>query len=75
MTSLTDDLIAELLAPQQALQVVPQEGPLRFFDVEMRCANRGCSSPTYCKVQGVPRCFVHALHVLNEMLVAKGVMT
>jgi len=48
---------------------VPQQyGPLRQFDREMRCACRGCSSSTFYKVCGVPRCMTHALRELNLML-------
>lgn len=50
-----------------------QVGPLRWVDKDMRCASRGCSSPTTCKVQGVPYCLMHALRRLNEMLVEQGV--
>jgi hypothetical protein len=49
-----------------------QVGPLRFHDKEMRCSNRGCGSPTYLKVQGVPRCGTHSLIELNAMLVEAG---
>lgn len=52
----------------------PQKGPLRFFDKEMRCANRGCGSPTHLKVEGIQRCMAHALDRLNEMLVERGVL-
>lgn len=45
-----------------------QMGPLRWFDKEMRCTERRCGSPTYCKVVGIPLCTMHALTRLNEML-------
>jgi hypothetical protein len=48
--------------------VPPQYGPLRQFDREMRCASRGCGSPTHFKVSGIPRCSIHALRELNDML-------
>ena len=80
--ALSNDQITELLKPVTHSVTVkkgttgrtlpPQEGPLRFFDKEMRCSSRGCSSATYAKVQGVPRCSIHALHELNEMLVGAG---
>jgi hypothetical protein len=50
----------------------PQIGPLRFSDVECLCSSRRCSSPTYMKVQGAPKCMMHALIELNEMLVGAG---
>lgn len=56
----------------------PQTGPLRFSDTEMLCTMRRCNSPTYMKVQGAPKCMMHALIELNEMLVGagfKGVVT
>lgn len=52
-----------------------QFGPLRWYDVEMRCAARRCNSPTYCKVDGIPNCTMHALKRLNDVIVqltAKG---
>lgn len=53
--------------------IVEQFGPLRRYDKEMRCASRGCGSSTFFKVRNVPRCMIHALRELNEMLVALGV--
>ena len=50
-----------------------QYGPLRWFDKEMRCASRGCGSSTYCKLRNVPRCLMHALREMNEMLRELGV--
>jgi len=68
----TDDITIDKLLeePERPKQV----GPLRRHDKEMRCANRGCGSPTYLRVQGVSRCSVHALNELNEMLVEAGFM-
>ena len=55
---------------------IPQQvGPLRRVDKEMRCASRGCNSPTYYKLQGIQYCSVHCLNIMNEMLVAKGVLS
>jgi hypothetical protein len=49
----------------------PQFGPLRWFDTEMRCASRGCSSPTVLQLNGIPRCSVHVLRIMNEMLTSE----
>ena len=55
---------------------IPQQvGPLRRKDTEMRCASRGCNSPTYYKFQGIPYCSVHVIRIMNEMLVTKGVLS
>lgn len=62
------------LKPPQTVSrfLVPvQHGPLRWHDTADRCASRGCGSETYCKVSGIPRCTMHALQELNEMLVEK----
>jgi hypothetical protein len=48
---------------------VPQNGPLRLYDYEMRCASLGCNSPTYFKVEGAPRCAMHALKELNQLVI------
>ena len=53
--------------------VPPQTGPFRFFDTEMRCASRGCGSPTRYKLQGIPYCSVHVMRKMNEMLIELGV--
>ena len=51
-----------------------QFGPLRYFEKTLRCASRGCSSPTHYKVSGIPYCPIpHALNKLNEMLLELGV--
>lgn len=52
-----------------------QVGPLRRYDNEMRCASRGCNSPTYYKLQGIQYCSVHVIRIMNDMLVAKGVLS
>jgi hypothetical protein len=44
------------------------DGPLKYFDQEMRCGLRGCTSPTHFKVEGIPRCSIHALNELNDMV-------
>lgn len=57
-----------------------QSGPLRWFDKEMRCLNDGefsgrrvvCHAPTYCKVNGIPKCTTHAMKELNQMLIERG---
>lgn len=50
-----------------------QEGPLRYWDATLRCASKGCSSPTHWKLQGVPYCYIHAMRKMNIMLVSFGV--
>ena len=50
-----------------------QHGPLRRHDNTLRCASRGCSSPTTFSVMMVPRCYIHALLEMNEMLYGFGV--
>jgi hypothetical protein len=74
---LSDELVEELMVdePKCLVHKMPpmQNGPLRHFDREMRCANRGCSSPTHFKVRGISRCMKHALLELNYMLVSMGI--
>ena len=61
--------IKALLEPKQVgYPSPPQFGPLRWFDKEMRCASRGCGSPTYIQLESIPRCSMHALKKMNEML-------
>lgn len=51
----------------------PQNGPIRWIDKEHRCVSKGCSSPTYLKLQGVSFCLMHTLKKCNEMLIELGV--
>jgi hypothetical protein len=67
--SLTLDEVQSLLAPKPKYEALRQNGPLRWFDREMRCASRGCGSSTYCKVESVPYCTTHALRKLNELVI------
>ena len=62
-------------APEKVRRfVVPEQfGPLRWIDIPGNCACRGCTSQTYCKVNGIYRCMMHALQELNEMLSEKEV--
>lgn len=54
-------------------KVPEQKGPVRFYDDTLRCASRGCSSPTHFKVQGVAYCMTHVVWKLNDMLLERGV--
>jgi hypothetical protein len=49
-----------------------QTGPIRYYDKEMRCASRGCSAPTYIKINGIAKCYAHALRDANTMLQEAG---
>lgn len=70
--ALTDKQITELLKLKpQGYPIPPQFGPLRWFETEMRCASRGCSSPTSLQLEGIPRCSVHAIRLMNEMLTSE----
>src|SRR5262245_39516710 len=59
---LTDDFVDDLLKPD----------PIQWFDTEMRCAERGCSAPTYIKLEGIPRCIMHTIYRCNELLKRGG---
>jgi hypothetical protein len=61
---------------------IEQHGPLRYYDIEMRCLKktvggdnftRTCGSPTHFKLQGVAYCMIHCLVQMNELLIGKGV--
>jgi hypothetical protein len=71
------EIEALLSEPQESKEYqwprVEQKGPLRQFDNEMRCASRGCRSPTHFKVKGIPYCMIHAMRKLNDMLIELGV--
>ena len=50
----------------------PPKNPLSaitWVDGPLRCASRGCSSPTYCKVEGIPYCMKHSLDKMDEIIV------
>jgi hypothetical protein len=72
---LTTEQIQALISGQQRQRQfdnphrIPQNGPLRWYDYEMRCASLGCNSPTYAKVEGAPRCAMHALKELNQIAI------
>ena len=50
----------------------PSIGPLRYSETERRCSSRGCGVMTHYAVQGAPKCTIHALTELNDMLVNQG---
>jgi len=58
MKELADDFIDDLLTPD----------PIQFFDWNLRCASRGCGSPTCRTLYGVPYCMPHILDKCNEIL-------
>jgi hypothetical protein len=76
--ALDDEAVTRLLALKDRTGVSrqprtnPAIGPLRYSETERRCSSRGCGSMTHYAVQGAPKCTIHALTELNEMLVHQG---
>ena len=69
ITPLTAEEITALLEPQEVVRESTQTSKfVRWFDKELRCASRGCRSPTYCKLEGVPYCTMHIIHHMDQML-------
>jgi hypothetical protein len=72
--------------PQKRFPAPPQEGPLRYYENEMRCVvagyynyedgnkvwvkTQGCHASTHYKFLGKPVCSTHALREMNELLIA-----
>ena len=54
-------------------KVPEQKGPVRFFDETLRCASRGCSSPTHFKLQGVAYCTIHLIWKMNDKFLEMGI--
>lgn len=68
-----DRLLAVKNKPKAGTYTAPQIGPLRYIEGMTRhCSSRGCMCPAHYAVQGAPKCTVHALQELNEMLVSAG---
>jgi hypothetical protein len=72
-TPLSMEDIGALLAPKdktaqvQAPHARPmQAGLLNWMNEFERCASRGCGSPTFIRVLGVPYCTSHALNFINQ---------
>jgi hypothetical protein len=47
------------------------DGPTKYYDATLRCASKGCSSPTHYKIEGIARCHSHAIIELNDLLCAR----
>lgn len=45
-----------------------QLGPLKWAEDTKPCCSRGCTSPTFIRVRGIPYCTSHALNVLNAII-------
>jgi hypothetical protein len=71
LTEISAETIAKL-TESTTYPVPEQHGPLRYYDKEMRCASRGCSSPTHWMLQGVPKCWIHCMNQMNDMLAELG---
>lgn len=66
-------LVAIKNRPKPGTYVAPSIGPLRRIEGTTRhCSSRRCAAPANYAVQGAPKCTIHALEELNEMLVAAG---
>lgn len=66
----TDDNEAFLV---KLYKVPEQHGPVRFFDVTLRCVSRGCSSPTHFKLHGIPYCMIHLIWKMNDKFIEMGI--
>jgi len=66
---LSPEKLKELLEPKPVYEPTPQNGPLRWYDREMRCCKKGCGSSTYCKIEHKPFCMKHALDELNKLCI------
>lgn len=69
--ALDKDTLAGLLktnAPIRKYRYVPKNKHIVWYDTGFRCAARGCNSPTYLKIDGIPRCLIHALDSLADIL-------
>lgn len=52
---------------------LPEGGPVTLTESTSRCASRGCSSPTWYKLRGVPYCSTHLIVALTqEIVVTRG---
>lgn len=82
MSSLDLETIQKLLKDDTAQTVVTKKkastgetirpvqiGPLKYKDESMRCAARGCGSPTLIEINGVPYCYTHAIYALNHIVI------
>lgn len=63
------------------------EGPVKFFEKAKPCyafgqvdcyeqvhpSDKGCKAPTRLRIRGVPYCHIHAVLLLNHLLVEAGV--
>lgn len=66
--------IKALLGKEERTRITPpQVGPIKRYDVEMRCASRGCGSSTYIRFRGIPKCTTHTLKEANELMVELGI--
>ena len=66
-------LVAVKNKPKAGDYAAPVIGPLRYVEgLSRHCSKRGCVAPTNYAVQGAPKCTVHALEEMNEMLVGQG---
>lgn len=41
---------------------------IRYKDATLRCASRGCSTPTNCLFKGIPYCTIHILYAASVEL-------
>jgi hypothetical protein len=72
------------LSPEQIKQLLDQDkvpqrhsievGPVSTTDKEKRCVSRGCSSPTYWLLDGIPFCTVHLIDSLNQRFLPKKII-
>lgn len=71
--TLSPEQISRLLKEPEPFKATTKpnavDGPCRYYEQEMRCASRGCSSPTHYKVEGIPRCYSHAIVTLNDLVI------
>jgi hypothetical protein len=72
MTLSTEEILALLKEPEPYKAITKPnsvDGPVKYYDSTLRCVNKRCGSPTNYKINGIPRCYTHAIIELNDLLI------
>ena len=75
---LDQEKIQQLLAlrdtPKVAREPEIKQGPVRPLvdNKTRRCCNRGCMTPAYWTVNGIPYCNIHTVYHLNSIIVEQS---
>lgn len=60
--------------PRRKYEYEPPNSRFKWTEYKDVCASRGCRSPAYMQVDGIPRCGIHTIRMMVDIITALELM-